>query len=90
MRARALKPNVGSADAAVRFVAGIGLLALANHGWRWGWLGIVPVATAIAGFCPVHWLLGRNTAVDDRDGVPAARAGDGDDGADDAWWRDRG
>jgi hypothetical protein len=29
-------------------------------GW-WGWIGIVPLGTALVGFCPLYPLLGINT-----------------------------
>ena len=27
----------------------------------WGWIGIVPIATAAFGFCPLYSVLGLNT-----------------------------
>jgi hypothetical protein len=27
----------------------------------WGWLGVIPIATAFAGFCPAYRFLGLNT-----------------------------
>jgi hypothetical protein len=50
-----MKANVGSYDAAARFVAGCALLLLANHGHRWGLAGLAIIATAV-GFCPLYWL----------------------------------
>ena len=55
--------NVGSVDRAVRILAGVVLIALAatgTVGW-WGWLGIVPLATGLIGWCPPYSLLGINT-----------------------------
>lgn len=55
--------NVGSVDRTVRILAGIVLIALAatgTVGW-WGWLGIVPLATGLLGWCPPYSLLGINT-----------------------------
>lgn len=62
-----MKTNVGSFDAAVRFVAGCGLLLLGNHGlgW-WGLIGFVPILTAICAFCPAYALLSVSTTAWDR------------------------
>lgn len=58
-----MQRNVGTIDRAVRAVVGItlvGLAATGTVGW-WGWLGIVPLATAAMGWCPPYSLLGINT-----------------------------
>jgi len=50
-------------DRAVRIVAGLVLIALAatgSVGW-WGWLGVVPLATGLLGWCPPYAMLGINT-----------------------------
>lgn len=55
--------NVGGIDRVLRIVAGIVLLALGAFGplgW-WGLVGLVPLGTALIGFCPVYPLLGINT-----------------------------
>jgi len=65
-----MKKNVGSYDAAVRFVAGCGLLMMLNHHiGLWALVGIVPIATAAIGFCPAYWCLHLDTAACDRDPV---------------------
>ena len=49
-----MKSNVGGIDRIIRIVAGVVLIALAatnTVGW-WGWLGIVPLATGLIGWCP--------------------------------------
>ncbi|HEX9719798.1 MAG TPA: DUF2892 domain-containing protein [Ramlibacter sp.] len=38
----------------------IGLAATGNVGW-WGWLGIVPLATGLIGWCPPYAMLGLST-----------------------------
>lgn len=55
--------NEGTADRAIRAVVGITLLALVFVGPKtpWGWLGLVPLATALTGWCPAYTLLGINT-----------------------------
>ena len=55
--------NVGGVDRWLRILAGVALLALGLAGvigW-WGLLGIVPLGTALVGWCPVYPLLGLNT-----------------------------
>lgn len=55
--------NVGTLDRTLRIVAGLVLITLAataTVGW-WGWLGIVPLATGVFGFCPAYKLLGVTT-----------------------------
>jgi len=58
-----MKSNVGGIDRTIRIVAGLVLIALAatgTVGW-WGWLGVVPLATGLVGWCPPYALLGLNT-----------------------------
>lgn len=55
--------NEGGIDRVVRIVAGLALLGLAvtgTVGW-WGWIGVVPLATGLIGWCPAYTLLGMNT-----------------------------
>jgi len=58
-----MKQNVGSIDRSIRIVAGIGLISLVFIGPQtvWGWIGVVPLATALIGWCPPYALLGINT-----------------------------
>ena len=55
--------NAGTIDRAVRAIAGIALIALAFTGsiGVWGWIGIVPLATALIGWCPAYTVFGINT-----------------------------
>ena len=55
--------NIGNLDRILRVIVGLGLLAIVFIGPRtpWGWLGLVPLATAIAGWCPPYALLGIST-----------------------------
>ena len=58
-----MKTNEGGIDRMVRIVAGLvllGLMAMGTIGW-WGWLGVVPLATGLIGWCPAYTLLGMNT-----------------------------
>jgi hypothetical protein len=58
-----MKANVGGIDKILRIAAGLGLigLAIAGVGTPWSWIGVVPLATGVVGFCPVYPLLGLNT-----------------------------
>jgi hypothetical protein len=58
-----MKLNVGGIDRILRIVGGLALIGLAASGTVgvWGYIGIVPLATGAAGFCPVYPLLGLNT-----------------------------
>jgi|TARA_B100001057_G_C22819496_1_gene938824 hypothetical protein len=55
--------NMGSADRIIRAIVGIVLLALVFVGPQtaWGWIGIVPLATAAVGNCPAYSILGIKT-----------------------------
>jgi len=55
--------NVGSIDRAVRIVVGLGLISLVFWGPQtmWGWIGLVPLGTALLGWCPPYAMLGINT-----------------------------
>ena len=58
-----MKQNIHNIERVVRVVAGLGLIALAATGTvgAWGWIGIVPLATGLIGWCPAYTLLGLNT-----------------------------
>ena len=55
--------NTGTIDRALRALLGIGLIAIVFVGPQtpWGWLGLVPLATALIGWCPAYALLGIDT-----------------------------
>ncbi|HTN33953.1 MAG TPA: DUF2892 domain-containing protein [Marinobacter sp.] len=55
--------NMGSADRIIRALVGIALLALVFVGPQtpWGWIGVVPLATALIGNCPAYSLFGIKT-----------------------------
>ena len=58
-----MSQNVGSIDRAVRVVVGIILISLVfvgPHTW-WGLVGLVPLITAAAGYCPLYRVLGIDT-----------------------------
>jgi len=55
--------NIGNIERIIRIVGGLILIALAATGTVgvWGWLGLVPLATGLTGWCPPYSLLGINT-----------------------------
>ena len=55
-----MKSNVGGIDRILRIVIGLVLIGLAATGTIgvWGWIGVVPLATAAMGFCPLYTVLG--------------------------------
>ena len=55
--------NIGDIERIIRIVGGLVLIALAGTGTVgvWGWLGLVPLATGLVGWCPPYSLLGINT-----------------------------
>ena len=58
-----MKKNVGGIDKIVRIVAGAGLIGATVAGMLpvWGYIGIVPLATGLTGWCPAYTLFGMNT-----------------------------
>jgi O-antigen ligase len=58
-----MKSNVGGIDRTVRIVVGLSLIALVATGTVgvWGWLGVVPLATGLMGWCPPYAMFGINT-----------------------------
>lgn len=58
-----MKSNVGGIDKTLRIIAGVGLVGATAAGLlpAWGWLGVVPLATGLMGWCPAYPLLGIST-----------------------------
>lgn len=63
-----MNANVGSIDRWIRAAIGIVLIAFAlrvgfpDTGWNWlGWIGLIPLVTAIFGYCPAYSLFGWST-----------------------------
>ena len=63
MASKFLEKNEGTLDRAARVVVGLFLLSLTAWGPQslWGLVGLLPLATGIAGRCPSYPLLGINT-----------------------------
>ncbi len=55
--------NVGTTDRILRIIVGAALIAYAIYqpdAW-WGWIGVVPIVTALVGWCPAYRLVGLRT-----------------------------
>jgi len=57
------KTNAGTIDRALRAIIGLAAISLVYVGPQtpWGWLGLIPLATAVIGWCPLYTVLGMNT-----------------------------
>ena len=60
--------NVGLVDRIARIAVGVLLISYAiplgfpQTGWNWvGWIGVVPLLTAVSGYCPAYSLFGVTT-----------------------------
>ena len=60
-----MNTNVGGIDKVLRIIIGLVLIAYAiplgfpATGWNWvGWIGIILLATAIFGICPLYSIIG--------------------------------
>lgn len=58
-----MKANVGTVDRLMRITLGVVLIGLTLAGLIgvWGWIGILPIVTAVFRFCPAYRLLGINS-----------------------------
>jgi hypothetical protein len=58
-----MKANVGGIDKILRIIAGLVLIGLAimGIGAPWTWIGVVPLATGLMGWCPAYTLFGLNS-----------------------------
>ena len=58
-----MNQNVGTIDRVVRVVVGLALIGATLLGYigLWGWIGVVPVATGLFGFCPAYLPFGLST-----------------------------
>ena len=55
--------NVGGMDRILRIIIGLGLISLVFVGpqTQWGWIGVIPLLTAIVSICPAEKLIGMIT-----------------------------
>ena len=58
-----MSKNVGGIDRILRILAGIVLIVLAVTGMVgvWGYIGVVPLFTALLGWCPAYAILKVST-----------------------------
>jgi len=64
-----MKTNVGGIDRVLRIVIGLGLVAMALGFLQqfglpktpWAWIGVVPLATGLIGWCPPYSIFGIST-----------------------------
>lgn len=63
-----MSKNIGNLDRTIRIIIGLVLIAYAlqlgfpSTGWNWvGWIGVVPLLTALVRVCPAYTLLGIRT-----------------------------
>lgn len=58
-----MRANVGGIDRAMRIAVGLILIMATLTGLigAWGWIGVVPLVTAVVGFCPAYRLFGINS-----------------------------
>ena len=63
-----MTPNLGATDRTLRIAIGLILIAYAiplgfsQTGWNWvGWIGVIPILTAIFSFCPIYKVLVLST-----------------------------
>ena len=60
--------NMGTVDRIARVIVGLVLVAFAlgyiapGTSWSWvGWIGVIPILTALFGTCPAYSLIGLST-----------------------------
>ena len=53
--------NVGLAERLLRVGVGAALMLAAGLGWigMWGFIGLVPLLTGLAGYCPIYTIFRR-------------------------------
>ena len=58
-----MERNVGGVDRILRVIVGLGLVSLVFVGpqTQWGWVGLIPLLSALVGFCPAYRVLGMST-----------------------------
>ncbi len=51
-----MEKNVSTWDRAIRVLLGVGLIGATVMGsiGAWGWVGVIPLATGLVGFCPLY------------------------------------
>jgi len=63
MASKLFPHNEGKVDRVLRVIVGVVLISLVFVGPKtmWGWIGLVPLVTGLAGTCPMYTLFGMRT-----------------------------
>ena len=62
-----IKKNIGQTDRIIRIIIGLIIIGAGIKFGTWfGAIGIVPIATALIGWCPPYDMLGINTCGTDK------------------------
>jgi hypothetical protein len=63
-----MQRNIGRAERAIRILLGLGVTGLALFGPHnpWAWLGLIPLLSGLAGWCPAYAMLHISTYEDTR------------------------
>ena len=58
-----MKQNIHNIERIIRVIIGLALISLVFVGPQtpWGWIGIVPLLTGLAGRCPAYSIFGLKT-----------------------------
>ncbi len=58
-----MKKNIGKVERVIRIIAGAAITSLAFWGPQspWAFLGLIPLATGLIGWCPPYAVLGFST-----------------------------
>jgi hypothetical protein len=58
-----MKANIGNIERILRIVIGLALVVLTVMGTlpAWGYIGVVPLATGLMGWCPPYAIFGIST-----------------------------
>lgn len=58
-----MNKNIGNAERLIRGIVGLVLISLVFIGpqTNWGWVGLVPLITALIGWCPPYAIFGIST-----------------------------
>lgn len=57
-----MQRNIGKTDMTLRLVAGAVIVALGIYYQNWlGAIGLIPIVTALLGWCPAYSLIGAST-----------------------------
>lgn len=56
-----MQTNIGTIDRTIRIVAGLALIATVFVGPQnaLGWIGLIPMVTALIGWCPAYTVIDR-------------------------------